>query len=58
MKCPQCGAQNLIVESLGDGKRREACRECGYAEVKDGQDRRLLTEVPPADKRRVLTEAV
>ena len=50
MKCPKCDAPKLIQESLSpDGKTKKVrCEACGFTEVRDQQDRRLLTEVPAA----------
>jgi len=48
MNCPKCN-KPLIVESLGDGKKRVKCSECGLTEVQDDKGRKLLTETLPVD---------
>lgn len=57
MQCPKCGNQNVIMESLGEGRTRAKCQQCGWAEVQDQRGKPMLTEVPQTDKRRVLTES-
>lgn len=49
MQCPSCG-DKLIVEDLGDGKKRKKCGKCGLSEIVDSQGRKLLTgdAGPPA----------
>jgi hypothetical protein len=48
MMCKKCN-KPLIVESLGDGKKRMKCNECGMVEVQDDHGRKLLTETLPRD---------
>lgn len=57
MNCPKCG-KALIVESLGDGKKKITCQSCGLAEVIDSQGRKLLTGVQQLreNKNKYLTE--
>ena len=57
MKCPKCGKQ-VLIEALGDGKKRLLCQSCGFNQITDDQGRRLLTEVPEVNKGRYLTETV
>jgi len=56
MMCPKCGVKGVIVEGLGDGKTRITCQSCGYSNVEDRRGLPLLTEVPQADRKRLLTE--
>ncbi len=46
MKCPSCNADGVLVENLGEGRKRVRCSRCGLNEVKDGEGRKLLNEVP------------
>lgn len=56
MKCPQCGKQNLLVEGLGEGKKKLTCQACPYQEILDGMGRKMLTDNMPApDRRQVIT---
>jgi len=57
MKCPKCQSQNLLVEGLGNGEKRLTCQSCGFSQITDNEGRKLLTEVPQTDQRRLLTEA-
>jgi len=56
MNCPQCGNQNVLVEGVGDGKTKKSCQKCGWSTIVESDGRRLLTEVPPPDRRKLLTE--
>lgn len=40
--CPQCSGA-LMVEDLGDGKKRQKCGGCGLNEIVDREGRKLLT---------------
>lgn len=56
MKCPQCGKQNLLVEGLGEGKKKLTCQACGYSKIEDSDGRKMLTDnMPPPDRRQVIT---
>jgi hypothetical protein len=43
MLCPGCGRPSLIVEDLGDGRKKRKCSKCGFNEIVDEKGRRLLT---------------
>lgn len=43
MKCPKCDNQNLVLEGLGDGKKKLVCQSCGYSTIVDDEGRHLLT---------------
>lgn len=52
MKCKACGKQNILIEGLGDGKRRLTCQDCGHTLVEDDKGRRLLTDTRTSVSRR------
>lgn len=41
-KCPKCGKE-MVVEAMGDGRKKIKCPPCGLAEIRDSSDRQLLT---------------
>ena len=41
-KCPKCGKE-MVVEAMGDGKKKIKCSPCGLSEIRDSTDRQLLT---------------
>jgi hypothetical protein len=56
MKCKACGKQNILVEGLGDGKKKLTCQDCGFSTVEDDRGRGLLTDTSPQrDRRQLLT---
>jgi len=55
--CPKCGNPALLVEGVGGGKTRKSCQKCGWSTIVESDGRRLLTEVPQTDRRRLITEA-
>lgn len=46
MKCPSCGVEGVLVENLGEGRKRVQCKRCGLREIRDREGRSLLQEVP------------
>jgi len=55
-ECPQCGKTTILVEALGEGKRRLFCQSCSYQAIVDEQGRGLLTDnIPPKDPRHLIT---
>jgi len=57
MRCPKCGEPDVVMENVGPNRTRAKCQKCGWAEVQDQRGKPMLTEVPEADQRRVLTES-
>jgi len=46
MKCPSCGTEGALVESLQEGKKRIVCSKCGLNEIQDREGRKLLLDTP------------
>lgn len=47
-KCPKCGSAEIVVESMSAKTKKIKCSKCGLSEVRDLQERKLLTEQLPA----------
>lgn len=50
MKCPSCGTEGVLVESLQEGKKRIKCQKCGLNEIRDRDGRKLLLDTPAVQR--------
>ena len=44
MDCRKCGSARVMTEAVGENKVKVTCQECGTADVRDAQGRRMLTD--------------
>jgi len=56
MNCEACGKQNVLIEGLGEGKKKVTCQDCGFSTITNAQGQPLLTgdRSTPQDGRQLL----
>lgn len=53
MNCKSCG-KKMLMEDIGDGKKKAKCEECGTTEIVDDKGRKYLTSDTPPPARKLL----